>query len=371
METESRSSRLSNQYLVGGLLVIFIALSVVAMFATSRAPGKLTWIGMKVLPLNSQVRSARGIPATVGGVLVENAAGIAGRAGVRSGDVIVAINGNRVLDMFDFSHFTGETDISKRGAQIDVIRSGARMPVFVFPSATAAAAPGQDAPFAVAAAAARPITQQWLGIEAETLLVGDVKELGLPAGSRGVIVDTVAKGGRAEQAGLVGNDVIVALNGERIDSTVRLWDSLARLNGSDAVELGVYRNGQLSSVAVPAAPATAAGGFGGRMGGQGLGPGGTLVCPNCGTTVAHQWGVPCYTVACPACGTTMVRLSVAAPAAPATAVGGFGGRMGGQGLGPGGTLVCPSCGTTVAHQRGVPCYTVACPACGTTMVRTQ
>jgi predicted RNA-binding Zn-ribbon protein involved in translation (DUF1610 family) len=245
------------------------------------------------------------------------------------------------------------------------------MPVFVFPSATAAAAPGQDAPFAVAAAAARPITQQWLGIEAETLLVGDVKELGLPAGSRGVIVDTVAKGGRAEQAGLVGNDVIVALNGERIDSTVRLWDSLARLNGSDAVELGVYRNGQLSSVAVPAAPATAAGGFGGRMGGQGLGPGGTLVCPNCGTTVAHQWGVPCYTVACPACGTTMVRLSVAAPAAPATAVGGFGGRMGGQGLGPGGTLVCPSCGTTVAHQRGVPCYTVACPACGTTMVRTQ
>lgn len=308
METESRTSGLSNQYLVGGLLVIFIGLSVVAMFATSRSPAKLKWIGMKVVPLTSKAQAARGIPASVGGLLVENAEGIAGRAGVRSGDIIVAINGNRVQDMFDFAHFTGETDITKCGAQIDVIRNGARTPVFVFPVKLAPAAPEQAAPPA-AAAAALPITQQWLGIEAETVAVGDVKELGLPAGTRGVIVDTVARAGRAEQAGLVNNDVIVALNGQRIDSTVRLWDSLARLNGSDAVELGIYRSGQLLSVVVPAATATVAGGFGAQIarGGLGLGPGGTLACPNCGTTVTHQRGVPCYTVACPACGTTMVR----------------------------------------------------------------
>jgi len=307
MPTNFRTSGLSSQYLIGGLLVVFIAISAVAMFTTSRLPGKLKWIGMKVVPLNAEARAARGIPASVGGVLVENADGLAKRAGVRSGDVVVAINGNRVQDMFDFSHFTNETDISKGGVQIDLVRNGLRTPVFVFPSNPAAPAPGQAAPAAAVAGAPLAITQQWLGIEAETVRLGDVKELGLPAGAQGVIVDTVTKGSRAEQAGLLNNDVIVALNGQRIDSTARLWDGLARLNASDPVELGVYRNGQLVSVPVPAAAAAPAGGFGGRMGGLGLGPGGILVCPGCGTTVVHQRGVPCFTVACPACGATMVR----------------------------------------------------------------
>ncbi len=44
-------------------------------------------------------------------------------------------------------------------------------------------------------------------------------------------------------------------------------------------------------------------------------------------------------------------------------------RMGGMGLGAGGNCVCPSCGTTVAHQRGVPCYQMTCPKCGARMTR--
>ncbi|MHC4175053.1 MAG: trypsin-like peptidase domain-containing protein [Planctomycetota bacterium] len=47
--------------------------------------------------------------------------------------------------------------------------------------------------------------------------------------------------------------------------------------------------------------------WGGRMGSWGLGPGGNLVCPNCGTKVPHQIGVPAYTVSCPGCGTQMMR----------------------------------------------------------------
>ncbi len=47
--------------------------------------------------------------------------------------------------------------------------------------------------------------------------------------------------------------------------------------------------------------------WGGRMGGWGLGPGGFMVCPNCGTKVPHQTGVPAYAVGCPGCGTQMTR----------------------------------------------------------------
>lgn len=48
-----------------------------------------------------------------------------------------------------------------------------------------------------------------------------------------------------------------------------------------------------------------------------------------------------------------------------------GGRMGGNrpGAGPGGQCVCPQCGATVPHQAGTPCYNINCPKCGTKMTR--
>jgi len=51
--------------------------------------------------------------------------------------------------------------------------------------------------------------------------------------------------------------------------------------------------------------------------------------------------------------------------------GGGRGRMGGTrpGAGPSGKCVCPNCGATITHQRGVPCYQISCPKCGTKMIR--
>ncbi|MCK4521303.1 MAG: cation diffusion facilitator family transporter [Nanoarchaeota archaeon] len=50
---------------------------------------------------------------------------------------------------------------------------------------------------------------------------------------------------------------------------------------------------------------------------------------------------------------------------------GFGwrGRMGGSSLGPEGECFCLNCGSTVAHQRGIPCFKVKCPKCGSFMTR--
>jgi len=42
-----------------------------------------------------------------------------------------------------------------------------------------------------------------------------------------------------------------------------------------------------------------------------------------------------------------------------------------KGLGPQGKCVCPDCGTEIAHQRGIPCYEQKCPECGSTMVRAE
>ncbi|MEO1784611.1 DUF5320 domain-containing protein [Thermodesulfobium sp. 4217-1] len=45
----------------------------------------------------------------------------------------------------------------------------------------------------------------------------------------------------------------------------------------------------------------------GRMGGQGFGPGGECLCPNCGTRIPHKPGVPCVQEKCPKCQTMMIR----------------------------------------------------------------
>ena len=51
------------------------------------------------------------------------------------------------------------------------------------------------------------------------------------------------------------------------------------------------------------------GGGKGRMGGSraGAGPAGVCLCPNCGATIPHQAGVPCYDIMCPKCSSKMVR----------------------------------------------------------------
>ena len=43
------------------------------------------------------------------------------------------------------------------------------------------------------------------------------------------------------------------------------------------------------------------------MGGKALGPSGECFCINCGTTVPHKAGIPCYKMKCPKCGSFMTR----------------------------------------------------------------
>ena len=49
------------------------------------------------------------------------------------------------------------------------------------------------------------------------------------------------------------------------------------------------------------------GGGKGMGGGRGMGRGGDCVCPNCGETLPHTPGNPCFDIKCPKCGAFMTR----------------------------------------------------------------
>jgi S1-C subfamily serine protease len=306
INTEYTLSPFPSQLVVLALLAVFMIILFVAMFSDAGVANEMDWIGMTVSTLGAEAAAARGIPNNTG-VMVKEVEGIAARSGVRHGDVLLAINGNRIRDMVDFSHLVGQTDLSKRGVQLDVIRNGSRVPIFVITTAQTNQAPGQTSPGGNAGTP-RVIDRKWLGIDAETFTADEARALGIPAGIQGVLIDGVTKGSKADQAGLVARDLIVSVNGLRINTTADLWNTLATLNSDSQFEFGVYRYGQLMSVSVLTSMGSQAGGFPGRMGGQGLGPGGTLICPSCGTKVIHQRGVSCYSVQCPSCNTSMKRM---------------------------------------------------------------
>ena len=94
MKNGFRSSGLTGEHLTAALLLVFIGLSAFAMFTTSGTGDEMNWIGINVERLDAETQAARGIPAGVVGVIVQEVDGIAGRAGVLPGDVIVGINGN-------------------------------------------------------------------------------------------------------------------------------------------------------------------------------------------------------------------------------------------------------------------------------------
>jgi len=321
MATKSRRtfSGFFSQLAVVCLLGVFVMISLIAMFSTAGVPEEADWLGMTVETIGAEAADARGIPRDLG-VLVGEAEGVAARSGILSGDVLIAVNGSRVGDVVDFNNIVDHTDITKGGVQLDVVRAGARMPVFVFPMAANVGKQGGTAPLpagtAQAPGRASPggmmppphiIDQRWLGIDAETLTAGDALELGVPIGTQGVLIDGVALGSKAERMGLNVNDVIVSVNGRSVVSTVHIWSTLAGLNSNDRVEFGIFRKGKLLALRLPTASGTLAGGLVGRRGGQGMGAGGSLICPVCQTRVTHQRGVACPTVACPACGTQMIR----------------------------------------------------------------
>lgn len=83
----------------------------------------------------------------------------------------------------------------------------------------------------------------WLGIETQEVTGEKAKALGLTA-ERGVLVAKVLEDSPAAKAGLKDSDVIVGINGERVEGTAQFRRMIREIPAGRAVELGVWRNGR-------------------------------------------------------------------------------------------------------------------------------
>jgi serine protease Do len=99
----------------------------------------------------------------------------------------------------------------------------------------------------------------WLGLSGTSLDAALAREMGLSAQQRGVLIAEVVPGSPAEEAGLRSRDVIVAIDGQRVQSFDELLTYLTRgTQVGQTVRLTLLRDGaqRLVSVTLAARPAT-------------------------------------------------------------------------------------------------------------------
>jgi serine protease Do len=87
----------------------------------------------------------------------------------------------------------------------------------------------------------------WLGVETHEVTAENAKELKLPA-ERGVVVAGVTKDSPAARAGLKENDVIVEVNGQRVEGSAQFRRMIHEIPAGRAAQLTVWREGRAQTL---------------------------------------------------------------------------------------------------------------------------
>ena len=191
------------------------------------------WFGAKLQAVTSDIASSLGMAAPHGAMITEIApGGPAERAGFRSGDVILSVDGQRVDDPSAFNFRLATRPIGQT-AELERLRGGATEAI-AFP-VEAAPQPAADAIAAISG------NTRFAGVTVRQLDPALSEAKGLPYDARGVLVTAIEPGSPAEAMGLRIDDVILALNEIEISDAqafqqlasqrVRTWQIILQRNG--------------------------------------------------------------------------------------------------------------------------------------------
>jgi len=233
-------------------------------FFRGLAPGGAQ-IGVEIRDVSEADATAAKLTAPAGAFVQEvRTDSPAARAGVRTGDVIVTFDGERVRSAAHFARLVDETP-EGRTVQTVVQRAGERMTLNVAPEAASAArtvtfggAPALklDDEFLRlrSRATAHPPLAIWGGPARLGVTVQELTgQLGEYFGaSSGVLVTAVTDSSPARTAGLRAGDVITRVNGETVAHAVDLRLRLNKTTGDVTVTIVRDRKEQTVTVAPPA-----------------------------------------------------------------------------------------------------------------------
>ena len=194
------------------------------------------FLGAHVNTLDEGLAHAFDVPDT-SGALVEDvtSAGPAEKAGLKNGDVIRQYNGQIVADSGQLIALVTE---SKPGAvaTLDILRDGKPLKVQVTMGERPSA-------LGVHAGLGNPPSQGALGVSVQYITPDLREQLGLPAGTQGVVISNLNPTSPAAQAGIHTGDVIESINRQPVHSVADFDRLAAGARGDTLLRINRQGNG--------------------------------------------------------------------------------------------------------------------------------
>jgi serine protease Do len=188
----------------------------------------------------------------------------AAKAGMKSGDIVVEFDGERVRSVRQLTRLVSETP-EGRSVAAAVLRDGQRVTVNVTPSSNASrwisSGSAQTVPQLLERVMpARPMTRTPLPPSLDTFVYRSGNQLGVSVseiseqladffGTKdGVLVSSVTPNSAAAKAGVKAGDVITSVNGSSVNDAADLRRRLQDVDEGAEFSLGIVRNKQSMTV---------------------------------------------------------------------------------------------------------------------------
>ena len=196
------------------------------------------WLGVGIQNLTEDLAESFGFNGTEGALIghVEQG-GPADKAGIKQGDIMIALNGEKIKNTNQLRNLVASLAPGKT-VEAQVIRNGDAKTISIkigeLQARNQDGAPEREGEEASSAGS--------LGLVLENITPDLAQRLGLKT-RKGVIVRSVVPGGAAQKAGLQSKDVIVSINGKRVESLGDFNEVLKESNLKKGLRLVVQSEG--------------------------------------------------------------------------------------------------------------------------------
>ena len=196
-------------------------------------------LGVSVQPVTSDIAASLGLSSANGVIVAGVSPGSAAdKAGIKVGDVITALNGKTIEDSNTFRNTIAST-APGTSVTLTIVRGGQQQQV----TATLGELSANGAEGQQGGGGGGGETGGQLGITAQPLTPDVAQQLGLRAGTQGLVITGVDPAGPAAEANLQPGDVIVEINHQPVRSVADVRSALAKSQGRPALVL-INRGGQ-------------------------------------------------------------------------------------------------------------------------------